>query len=55
MSRTKQITEDLGKRVDVAHQAGKVTKPSLKSLDSINPQSDRLCTNGGNSRPQLPS
>ncbi len=44
-----------GKRVDVAHQAGKVTKPSLKSLDSTNPQSDRLCTNGGNSRPQLPS
>ncbi len=24
----------------------KVTKPSLKSLDSTNPQSDRLCTNG---------
>ncbi len=23
----------------------KVTKPSLKSLDSTNPQSDRLCTN----------
>ncbi len=32
-----------------------VTKPSLKSLDSTNPQSDRLCTNGGNSRPLLPS
>ncbi len=31
----------------------KVTKPSLKSLDSKNPQSDRLCTNGGNSRPLL--
>ncbi len=29
----------------------KVTKPSLKSLDSTNPQSDRLYTNGGNSRP----
>ncbi len=29
----------------------KITKPSLKSLDSTNPQSDRLCTNGGNSRP----
>ncbi len=27
----------------------------LKSLDSTNPQSDRLCTNGGNSRPLLPS
>ncbi len=27
-----------------------VTKPSLNSLDSTNPQSDRLCTNGGNSR-----
>ncbi len=24
----------------------KVTKPSLKSLDSTNTQSDRLCTNG---------
>ncbi len=33
----------------------KVTKPSLKCLDSTNPQSDRLCTNGGNSRPLLPS
>ncbi len=33
----------------------KVTKPSLKSLDSTNPQSHRLCTNGGNSRPLLPS
>ncbi len=33
----------------------KFTKPSLKSLDSTNPQSDRLCTNGGNSRPLLPS
>ncbi len=33
----------------------KVTKPSLKSLDSTNPQSDRLCTNRGNSRPLLPS
>ncbi len=32
----------------------KVTKPSLKSLDSTNPQSDRLCTNGGHSR-LLPS
>ncbi len=32
----------------------KVTKPSLKSF-STNPQSDRLCTNGGNSRPPLPS
>ncbi len=28
----------------------KVTKPSLKSLDSTNPQSDRLCKNGGNSK-----
>ncbi len=33
----------------------KVIKPSLKSLDSKNPQSDILCTNGGNSRPLLPS
>ncbi len=42
MSRTKEITEDLGKRVDVAHQARKGYKPSLMSLDSTNPQSDRL-------------
>ncbi len=56
MSQTKEITEDLGKRVDVAHQARKgYQKLSLKSLDSTNPQSDRLCTNGGNSRPLLPS
>ncbi len=33
----------------------KVTKLSLRSLDSTNPQSDRLCTNGGNSRLLLPS
>ncbi len=33
----------------------KFTKPSLKSLGSINPQSDRFCTNGGHSRPPLPS
>ncbi len=55
MSRTKEITEDLGKRVDVAHQAKKSIKPSLKIVDSTNPQSDRLCTNGGNSRPLFPS
>ncbi len=29
----------------------KFTKPSLKSLDSTNPPSDRLCSNGGNPRP----
>ncbi len=33
----------------------KVTKPSLKRLDSTHPQSDRLCTNGGISRSLLPS
>ncbi len=56
MSQTKEITEDLGKRVDVARQARKgYQKLSLKSLDSTNPQSDRLCTNGGNSRPLLAS
>ncbi len=32
-----------------------VTKPSLKSFDSTNPQSDRLCTNEVKSRPLLPS
>ncbi len=31
----------------------KVTKPSLKCLDSTNPQPDRLCKNEGNSRPLL--
>ncbi len=31
------------------------TKPSLKSLASTNPPSDRLCTNWGNSRPLWPS
>ncbi len=55
MSQTKEITEDLGKRVDVAHQARKGYKTISKSLDSTNPQSDRLCTNGGHSRPLLPS
>ncbi len=38
MARTKKISEDLRKRVDVAHLAEQVTKPSLKSLDSTNPQ-----------------
>ncbi len=33
----------------------KVTKTSLKCLNCTNPQSDRLCTNGGNSGPLLPS
>ncbi len=33
----------------------KVTKPTLKSLNSTNAQSDRLCTNGGYSRQVLPS
>ncbi len=33
----------------------KFTKSSLESLESTNPQSERLCTNGGNSRPLLPS
>ncbi len=41
MSRTKEITEDLRKRADVAHQAVNVTIPSLKSLDSTNPQLDK--------------
>ncbi len=33
----------------------KITNPSLKSSDSTNPQSDRLCRNEGDSRPLLPS
>ncbi len=32
----------------------KITKPSLKSMDSTNPQSDRLCKKGGKARPRLP-
>ncbi len=55
MSRTKEITEDLVKRVDVAHQTRKGHKTISKSLDSTNQQSKRLSTNGGNSRPLLPS
>ncbi len=48
MSRTKEITED---KKSWCYSLEKFTKPSLKSLDSTNPQSDRLYTNGGNSRP----
>lgn len=33
----------------------RVTKSSQKSLDSTVPQSDKLCTNGGYSRPLLHS
>ncbi len=40
MVQTKEISEDLRRRVVVET----VTKPSLKRLDSTNPQSDRLCT-----------
>ncbi len=41
MSRTKEITEDLVKRVDVAHQARKVTEPSLRVWTlQINSQKD---------------
>ncbi len=43
-----------GKEFMLLIRLEKVTKPSLKSLDPTNPQSDRLCTNGGNSRPLLP-
>ncbi len=53
MSRTKEITEDLGKRVDVLIRLEKAT--SLKSLDSTNPPLDRLCTNGGHLRALLSS
>ncbi len=42
-----------GKEFMLLIRLEKVTKPSLKSLDPTNPQSDRLCTNGGNSRPLL--
>ncbi len=55
MSQTKEITEDLEKELMLLIGLEKVTKPSLKSLDCTNPPSDRLCTDGGNSRPLLPS
>ncbi len=42
MSRIKEITEDLGKRVDVTHQARKVCETISKELDSTNPQSGIL-------------
>ncbi len=45
MSGTKEITEDLRKRVDVAHRARNVYKTISKEFDSTNPESDRLCTN----------
>ncbi len=52
------IKEDYGgprKKTMLLIRLEKVTKPYLKSLDSTNPQSDRLYRNGGNSRPLLPS
>ncbi len=52
MSRTKEITEHLGNRVDVAHQARKGYKTISKEFGL---HKSRLCTNGGNSRPLLPS
>ncbi len=44
-----------GKELMLLIRLEKVTKLSLKSLYSTNPQSDRLCTTGGNSWPLLPS
>ncbi len=42
MSRIKEITEYLVKRIDVAHHARKVCETISKSLDSTNPQSGIL-------------
>ncbi len=44
MSGTKEITEDLRKRVDVAHRARNVYKTISKEFDSTNPESDRFKT-----------
>lgn len=62
MAWIKEISEDLReekkKQAAVAllllNRLEKITKPSLKSLESTNPRPDRLYTNGGNSRPLLP-
>ncbi len=51
----RKLLRTSGKELMLLVRLEKVTKPSLKSLDSTNPQSDRLCTNGANSRPLLPS
>ncbi len=39
---------------DLLYSMNRDTKPSLKSLDYTNPQSEKFCTNGGNKRPLLP-
>ncbi len=51
----RRLLRTLEKELMLLIRLEKVTNPSLKNLDSTNPQSDRLCTNGGNSRPLLPS
>ncbi len=43
VSWTKEITRTSEKELILLIRLEKVTKPSLKSLDSTNPQSDRLC------------
>ncbi len=56
MAQTKEISlRTSEKELLLLIRLAKVTKLFLKSLDSTNPQSDRLCTKGGNSRPLLPS
>ncbi len=45
----RRLLRTLEKELMLLIRLEKVAKPSLKSLDSTNPQSDRLCKNGGNS------
>ncbi len=47
----RRLQRTLEKELMLLIRLEKVTKPSLKSLDPTNPQSDRFCTNGGNPRP----
>ncbi len=51
----RRLLRTLEKELMLLIRLERVTKPSLKSLDSTNPQSDRFCTNGGSSRPLLTS
>ncbi len=45
----RRLPRTAGKELMLLIRLEEVTKPSLKSLDFTNPQSDRPCTNGGNS------
>ncbi len=55
MSRTKEITEDLGKRVDVAHQARKGYKTISKEFELHKSTVRQIVYKWRNSRSLLPS